>query len=82
MSWAYALSRLSGSTAASFLYLVPLVAVGIAWFWLGEVPSLLALWGGLLVLAGVVLVNTHRQRHTLNEEESSHGSNVEQKQAP
>jgi drug/metabolite transporter (DMT)-like permease len=67
VSWAYALSRLSGSTAASFLYLVPLVAIGIAWFWLGEVPSLLALWGGLLVLAGVFLVNMRRQRNTPNE---------------
>lgn len=63
VSWAYALSRLSGSTAGSFLYLVPLVAIGIAWLWLGEVPSWLVLWGGLLVLAGVILVNTQRQRH-------------------
>lgn len=56
VSWAYALSRLAGSTAASFLYLVPLVAMGIAWFWLGEIPTLLALGGGMLVLAGVIIV--------------------------
>jgi drug/metabolite transporter (DMT)-like permease len=62
--WSYALSRLSGSTAASFLYLVPLVAIGISWLWLGEVPSLLALWGGVLVLAGVILVNTRKKGRT------------------
>jgi drug/metabolite transporter (DMT)-like permease len=73
VSWAYALSRLSGSTAASFLYLVPLIAMSIAWFWLGEVPSWLALWGGLLVLAGVFLVNIHKQRRAPNNEEVSHG---------
>lgn len=77
VSWAYALSRLSGSTAGSFLYLVPLVALGIAWLWLGEVPSLLILWGGLLVLAGVVLVNTQRQRWTKNAQGSSSCSQVE-----
>ena len=39
VSWAYALSRLPASTAASFLYLVPIVAIGIAWIWLGELPT-------------------------------------------
>ncbi|QBD76217.1 DMT family transporter [Ktedonosporobacter rubrisoli] len=66
VSWAYALSRLSGSTAGSFLYLVPLVAVGLAWLWLGEIPAWLVLWGGLLVLAGVILVNTAKQRSATN----------------
>lgn len=58
VTWAYALSRLPASTAGSFLYLVPIVASGIAWLWLGEVPAVLALGGGLLVLVGVILVNT------------------------
>jgi len=58
VSWAYALSRLPASTAASYLYLVPVVATGIAWLWLGELPSGLALLGGTFVLIGVILVNT------------------------
>jgi drug/metabolite transporter (DMT)-like permease len=60
--WVYALSRMPGSTAASFLYLVPLLAAGIAWAWLGEVPAPLAFGGGVLVLAGVILVNTRGHR--------------------
>jgi drug/metabolite transporter (DMT)-like permease len=64
VSWAYALSRLPASTAASFLYLVPIVASGIAWVWLGEVPALFALLGGVFVLAGVILVNTRGRKGT------------------
>ncbi len=62
VSWAYALSRLSGATAGSFLYLVPLLASGIAWLWLGEMPSWLILLGGPLVLAGLILVNTQKRK--------------------
>jgi drug/metabolite transporter (DMT)-like permease len=62
VSWAYALSRLPASTAASFLYLVPIVAIGIAWLWLGEIPSLITLLGGLFVLAGIIIVNTRGRK--------------------
>lgn len=58
LSWSFVLSRLSASIAGSFLYLVPAFAVIIAWLWLGEVPSLLALVGGVLIVGGVVIVNT------------------------
>lgn len=66
MTWAYALARTPATTAGSFLYIVPALAMLIAWLWLGEIPSLLSVSGGLLVIAGVILVNTWgRQRdHT------------------
>jgi drug/metabolite transporter (DMT)-like permease len=55
--WANVISRMNVSRAVSFLYLVPALAVCIAWLWLGEVPSVVALLGGALIVAGVVLVN-------------------------
>jgi drug/metabolite transporter (DMT)-like permease len=61
VTWAYALTHLPASRAASFLYVQPLLVLGIAWIWLGEWPSVLALVGGVLVLAGVMVVNARRQ---------------------
>ena len=58
MIWNYALSRAPASMVASFLYLVPVFAISISWVWLGEIPLVLSLVGGLLSLTGVVLVNT------------------------
>jgi drug/metabolite transporter (DMT)-like permease len=54
--WGYAVANLSVATSTSLLYLVPPVAVFIAFVWLGEIPRAGELLGGLVVLAGVVLV--------------------------
>jgi drug/metabolite transporter (DMT)-like permease len=54
--WGYAVANLPVATSTSLLYLVPPVAVVIAFVWLGEVPHAGELLGGLVVLAGVVLV--------------------------
>ncbi|WP_299439635.1 DMT family transporter [uncultured Rhodospira sp.] len=56
LSWAYALSRAPASLVGSAMYLVPPVATLIAVVWPGEVPSPLTIAGGLIALAGVVIV--------------------------
>jgi drug/metabolite transporter (DMT)-like permease len=62
VSWSYVLSRLPASRAGSFLFLVPVAAILIAWIWLGEVPAFKAVAGGMLILVGVGLVNLKRIR--------------------
>lgn len=58
LTWTFALSRVPASTTTSFLYVSPVLAIGIAWVWLGEVPAAISLVGGVVALAGVVLLNT------------------------
>ena len=52
-TWAYALSRTPVSKLGATTYLVPALTVLMSWALLGQVPSWLALAGGVLCLAGV-----------------------------
>ncbi len=65
-SWAYANARLEVSRAASSLYLVPAVAIFVAWLWLGELPTLPTVIGGVVAISGVLLTSSGRRalRHT------------------
>lgn len=55
--WSHALSRMPASRLAPFLNFQPVNAAIIAWLWLGEIPSLLAIVGGVISLVGVAIVN-------------------------
>jgi drug/metabolite transporter (DMT)-like permease len=51
------LSKFPASRASNFLYGVPPLSTLLGFLWLGEVPGLFAIIGGILALLGVVIVN-------------------------
>jgi drug/metabolite transporter (DMT)-like permease len=57
-TWAYALRRTTAGRLGVTTYLVPPVVVLMAWLLLGETPPLLALVGGVVCVAGVIVVRT------------------------
>lgn len=58
--WAFVLQRMAATSASSLLYLIPPIALLLAWLWLHEVPSTPALLGGGIALSGVAAVNWRR----------------------
>lgn len=53
--WARALDGMTAAVAARFLYLIPVLGVGVSWAWLAEAPAPLTLAGGLLTIVGVAV---------------------------
>jgi drug/metabolite transporter (DMT)-like permease len=54
-TWAFALARTTAGRMGATTYVVPALVVLMSWLFLGEVPGLLTLGGGLLCLAGVAV---------------------------
>jgi drug/metabolite transporter (DMT)-like permease len=57
-TWAYALKRTTAGRMGATTYLVPPLAVLMGWLFLDETPPALALAGGALCLAGVVITRS------------------------
>ena len=56
VTYAYVLSQMPVAVTTSFLYLIPVTAIPISWMWLGEVPTVVSVGGGLIALMGVIVV--------------------------
>jgi len=56
-TWAIALSAGKASSISSMLYLEPVVAIIVAWFWIHELPNTISIIGGIIAIFGVLLVN-------------------------
>ncbi|MEU9168161.1 DMT family transporter [Streptomyces sp. NPDC048420] len=61
-TWAYALARTTASRMGATTYAVPALVVLMSWLFLGEVPGLLTLAGGVLCLAGVAVSRSRTRR--------------------
>ncbi len=59
--WSYALSHMPASLLSAFLYVSPVLAMLIAWVWIGEVPTVLTVAGGVVAILGVIIVQTKGQ---------------------
>lgn len=57
LCWGYVLWQIPASRAASFLYLMPIIATILGLVCLGEVPNFLSLLGGVVALGGASLMN-------------------------
>jgi drug/metabolite transporter (DMT)-like permease len=62
LAWGYALSHTTAGRMGSVTYLVPPIALLLAWPILNEVPPLLAIPGGGLCIAGVALARRRPAR--------------------
>ena len=59
--WSYVLSHWPLARVASWMFLIPIVAVLLGWIMLAELPHVSDLVGGLVTLAGVAIVNIRQK---------------------
>jgi drug/metabolite transporter (DMT)-like permease len=62
VTWAYALTRTDAGRLGATTYAVPPIAIALGWIFLGEVPALLAVVGGIVSLIGVAIARRPAHR--------------------
>jgi drug/metabolite transporter (DMT)-like permease len=62
LTWAYALARTDAGRLGATTYAVPPIAILLGWIFLGEVPALLAVIGGVVSLVGVAIARRPAKR--------------------
>jgi drug/metabolite transporter (DMT)-like permease len=62
LTWAYALTRSDAGRLGATTYAVPPIAIALGWIFLGEVPALLAVVGGVVSLVGVAIARRPPKR--------------------
>lgn len=60
MIWYYSVNIIGNTRTAAYSNAVPVVALLVAWVWLGEVPSAGELVGSAIIIGGVALAQTGR----------------------
>jgi drug/metabolite transporter (DMT)-like permease len=65
--WGFAVARSTVSAATAVLYLVPVLALGVSFVWLGERPTVLELVGGLIIIGGVAIIRATRRRSSADD---------------
>jgi drug/metabolite transporter (DMT)-like permease len=59
--WSFVILKIGATQSAIYLFLVPIVSLLISMVWINEVPGMLSLIGGSIVLIGVILFNLNQQ---------------------
>jgi drug/metabolite transporter (DMT)-like permease len=59
--WSYGITHMPVNKAVSYLYTMPLIVLFMAWVFLHELPTLWSLFGGLVALLGVVVMNLNKK---------------------
>jgi len=60
--WYRGVQRIGNARTAAYQNLTPIVALAVAWAWLGEVPRPLQITGAVVVLTGLSLTRLGRER--------------------
>jgi drug/metabolite transporter (DMT)-like permease len=74
VTWAYALARRPAAQLAQYLYGAPLISAVLGFVLIGETLPLLALAGGVLTLAGVIVGQWPQKAMASTSQQSSSGS--------